>query len=193
MAKITLKNDSVIFTLPSIKLSLNYENMSADIILGQLSQQDRASLSVAAGRGLIDCDEPVAVNVPVVQPNIPAPPITKDTLKQRYQQQEKEERKQLVAILNQNAAVIKKQLAKTNNIRLVRKMLELEKIGKKRKGVLSFLKDMVEKFEVKAVSSADADTNIILSDKAKEQLSIGLDYPIEQSEIVEVPVVFSEV
>lgn len=180
---VELKNEDAMFLLPSVNVSLNFENVGpCSVDVDSLSDLDYHALRFAAHAGTVACSEPLGVRgqpVPAKEPE-PAPPVTTPaklrvtpTKEARVRQQE------LIAILNGNARAVKLAVKEMDDLRDIRFLLESERRGKKRKGVIALLQKAIEEFNDAVASSINSNEGIMLEE---EQAGIGGAFEVEEGD-----------
>jgi hypothetical protein len=177
MAVVTLKlrDQYDMFVFPSVGASLNFESPSIQIDSDKLSKQDLAALGVAIRMNRI-----LAEGMPAVQPVtpvVPAPIIPKPvtlkpapqptiSIEQAYVTKRARE-EQLVSLLRHSLKDVTVHISEITNIADLKFLLNAEKRGKKRKGILKVINQKMAAAEKSIIAAIEEDPGMVLPKEKK--------------------------
>lgn len=168
--KIALKNENDMLFIPSAGIYLNFEEPGPIIVdTDKLSLQDRNTLriSLVVGKIVADKGEVLSEGLQSSQTSsggmenaanrVLSAPIyeRKETPLEAFENKERERQREFVALLKKKVSDVKKSVEKMKDLRDIKSLLELEKRGKKRKSMVSFLGGKVREFEKNITKSIE--------------------------------------
>jgi len=160
--KIALKNENDMLFIPSAGIYLNFEEPGPIIVdTDKLSLQDRNTLriSLVVGKIVADKGEVLSEGLQSLQASsggmanianrVLSAPIheRKETPPGVFKNRERERQRKFVALLKKKVSDVKKSVEKVEDFRDIKLLLELEKRGKKRKSMVSFLGEKIRELE----------------------------------------------
>lgn len=212
IANITLKNDNIFLTFPSVNVALSFMNLGPESIdLDKMSDLDYKILRQAVCQGELHSDAPLeargqlVVPTQVVEPAVvhdpssgtsePKVDIVAERKCKKLQvvptSDERTRQQDLVKILNGNVRQVTGRIRTLQDLRDLKFLLDTERRGKKRKVVIKELNNAITLF-CDSVTAAVSSEGAPINPSALAAYKIGTAFEVTEDDVQDISITFPE-